>query len=219
MQNVQNVFIIITYLGLTYSRSFNDIPCCQGEPCLVAPPHPTIWTTWTTWTTHLIPITMKCPCLPITMKCPHLLIMMNFSCLPISMTTPLLIHHHPDQCLLYPLKLFIVFHPMINSKLSSLSLDIYYLINTGTPCDENGEPLPDGTPPPHRDTVNGSNDWFLYGSWAEFELCNLLYRKSKMPAGQVDKLLNIIAAMQAMSGGELLSHHIRIYITPLMWQS
>lgn len=118
-----------------------------------------------------------------------------------------------------PPEITCVFHPMINGKLSSLSLDIYYLINTGTPCDENREPLPNGTPPPHQDTDNGPNDWFLYGSWAEFELCDLLYRKSKMPAGQVDELLNIIAAMQAMSGGELLSHHIRTYMTPLMWQS
>ena len=47
-----------------------------------------------------------------------------------------------------------VFHPTINGKLSSLSLNIYYLINTGTPCNENREPLPDGTPPPHQDTDN-----------------------------------------------------------------
>ena len=57
-----------------------------------------------------------------------------------------------------------VFHPTINCKLSSLSLNIYYLIYTGTPCDENREPLPNGTPPPHQDTDNSLNDWFPYGS-------------------------------------------------------
>ena len=57
-------------------------------------------------------------------------------------------------------------------------------------------------PPPCRDTDDGLNNWFPYGLQAEFELCDLLYRKSKMPAGQIDKLLKIIAAMQAMSGGE-----------------
>ena len=57
-----------------------------------------------------------------------------------------------------------VFHPMINGKLSSLSLNTYCLIITGIPCNENEEPLPDGTPPPHQDTDNSLNDWFPYGS-------------------------------------------------------
>ena len=61
---------------------------------------------------------------------------------------------------------------------------------------------------------NSLNDWFPYGSWAEFELCNLLYRKSKMPAGQVNKLLNIVAAMQAMSSGEpAFTSHKDLYDT------
>ena len=49
---------------------------------------------------------------------------------------------------------------------------------------------------------------------AEFELCDLLYRKSKMPVGQVDELLNIIAAMQATRGGEAaFTSHKDLYDT------
>ena len=123
--------------------------------------------------------------IPIRMKCPYLLIMTNSSCLLILMTTPLLILIQSAPSL--PPEITHAFHSTIDGKLSSLSLNIYYLIITGIPGDENREPLPNGTPPPRWDTNNGPNDWFLYGSQAKFELCNLLYRKSnlKMPVNQV----------------------------------
>ena len=118
MQNAQNIFGFIIYLCLTYSQLLLDhIPhlCYQEGPLLAAPLHPVICTTLMTWTTTLIPIKMKylyllitviSPHLPI-MNCLHLLITINSLYLLIPLTTPLLIliHLHPDQCLLFPLKL------------------------------------------------------------------------------------------------------------------
>ena len=51
-------------------------------------------------------------------------------------------------------------------------------------------------------------------SQAKFELCNLLYRWNEMPAGQINNLLNIITAMNAMSWGEVpFATHKDIYST------
>lgn len=84
----------------------------------------------------------------------------------------------------------------------------------GIPCNRDGQPLPEGTPPPPRDTDTGPNDWAPYSSRAEFELCDLLYRKSEMPAGQIDELLNIIAALNATGGGDVpFSTHKDLYRT------
>ena len=62
--------------------------------------------------------------------------------------------------------------------------------------------LPEGFPPPPWDTDNGPDDWTPYVSWAEFELCDLLYMRNEMPAGQVDDLLEIITVMNVMTGRE-----------------
>ena len=84
----------------------------------------------------------------------------------------------------------------------------------GIQCDEHGEPLPEGTPPSHQNSDAGPNDWTPYMSQAEFELCDLLYRRNEMPAGQIDDLLNIVAMMNAAAGGEAsFTTHKDIYNT------
>ena len=97
-----------------------------------------------------------------------------------------------------------VLHLTINGMLQFVyyvsHLPILYCI--GIQCNEHGEPLPEGTPPPHQDTDNSPNDWTPYASQVEFELCDLLYRKNEMLAGQIDHLLQIITVMNVMTGGE-----------------
>ena len=84
----------------------------------------------------------------------------------------------------------------------------------GIRCDEHGQPLPEGSPLPHRDADTGPNDWTPYASRAEFELCDLLYRRNQMPAGQIDDLLDIVAAMNAAAGGETpFTTHKDLYST------
>lgn len=122
--------------------------------------------------------------------------------------------HAPDP----PPGIHRVFHPHINGMSLRCLIEYTRLLTlcilVGTPCDKDGKPIPVGTLPPPRDTDNGPNDWFPYTSRAEFELCDLLYRKSEMPAGQIDELLNIIAAMQAESGGEAaFASHRDLYST------
>ena len=108
---------------------------------------------------------------------------------------PLLIsiHPYPNQHLLYPLTLlmYLTWQLMV--------CYIYYLNNFRNSLWWTWRTLT------CQNTSTSERYWQwtkqLYGSQAEFELCNLLYRKSKMPAGQIDELLNIIAVMQAMDGG------------------
>ena len=96
-----------------------------------------------------------------------------------------------------------IFHATINGKSSSVSFFIdFWITLTGIPCNEHGDPIPVGTPPLCQDADNSPNDWFPYTSQVEFELCDLIYQRSEMPVDQIDDLLNIIAAMQALSSGE-----------------
>ena len=81
-------------------------------------------------------------------------------------------------------------------------------------CNWHRELLPEGSPLPHWDTDNGPNDWTPYLSQAEFELCDLLYRRNEMLVGQINNLLEIIAAMNTMLGGEApFATHKDLYST------
>ena len=81
-------------------------------------------------------------------------------------------------------------------------------------CNEQGELLPEGSPPPPWDTDNGLNDWTPYACQTKFKLCDFLYRKNKMLGGQINDLLDIITAMNVMTGGEgPFTAHKDIYST------
>ena len=60
------------------------------------------------------------------------------------------------------------------------------------PCDADGRFLHSDAPPPPISSSIG--DWTPYRNQQEFELADLLYRRTEMPQGHVDELMNIWAA-------------------------
>ncbi|KAF8868321.1 hypothetical protein BD779DRAFT_1684189 [Infundibulicybe gibba] len=63
----------------------------------------------------------------------------------------------------------------------------------GKPCDRYGNTLPEGSPPPPPEYSPPLNDFTPYNNRAEFELADLLYRRTQMPATQINDLLQIWA--------------------------
>src|SRR6202012_3437602 len=64
--------------------------------------------------------------------------------------------------------------------------------STGTPCDVTGADLEPGSLPPPPDG-HAEDDYSPFGSWAEFQLAELLYVEEEMSAGKIDKLLKLLA--------------------------
>ncbi|KAG1880017.1 hypothetical protein F4604DRAFT_1879912 [Suillus subluteus] len=61
------------------------------------------------------------------------------------------------------------------------------------PCDENGVFLPPGSPPkPLSD--KSSSDWTPYQNCVKFEMAEFLFTENQMPAGQINKLLDLWAS-------------------------
>ncbi|KAJ3990642.1 hypothetical protein F5050DRAFT_1555875, partial [Lentinula boryana] len=60
----------------------------------------------------------------------------------------------------------------------------------GRICDEDGLPLPDGTPPTNPSS-NRNNAWTPFNGEAEFRIADLLFRKEEMSRGNTDELLDI----------------------------
>lgn len=69
----------------------------------------------------------------------------------------------------------------------------------GQICDENGAPLPPGTPPSPRETGD-NDDWTPYRDRVQFETADFLFRRNQMSAGDI----NIITGLWAAS---LTPHH------------
>jgi hypothetical protein len=63
----------------------------------------------------------------------------------------------------------------------------------GRPCDEYGNFLPDGTPPPPWND-SAPDDYGSFESRASFELADLLFRRTQMPATDINDLLQIWAS-------------------------
>ncbi|KAG0703375.1 hypothetical protein DFH29DRAFT_981942 [Suillus ampliporus] len=66
----------------------------------------------------------------------------------------------------------------------------------GRPCDANGVYLPPGTPPPPPENL-ASDDWTHFRNRAEFETAEFLYTQNQMPAGQINRLLDLWASTLA----------------------
>lgn len=78
--------------------------------------------------------------------------------------------------------------------LSRLFLSCYPSL--GRPCDEDGYDLPlDAPPPPFPERQE--DDYEPYGSQANFELADFLYRKEQMSGNNIDELMEIWAAHQS----------------------
>ncbi|KAG8215095.1 hypothetical protein J3R82DRAFT_8526 [Butyriboletus roseoflavus] len=57
------------------------------------------------------------------------------------------------------------------------------------PCDEHGEFLKNGAPPPVQ--VNNPQSWFPYDSQLQFETAEFLYTKCQISAPKIDALLDL----------------------------
>ncbi|KAJ7840102.1 hypothetical protein B0H14DRAFT_3696876 [Mycena olivaceomarginata] len=76
----------------------------------------------------------------------------------------------------------------------------YHPFLDGRPCDEFGEFLPEGTPPPPRTTA--PNDDWPYDSSVQFNIADFLFRRVQMSAGNIDFLLEQWA-LSMMQHGDL----------------
>ncbi|KAJ6467182.1 hypothetical protein C8R47DRAFT_990496 [Mycena vitilis] len=64
----------------------------------------------------------------------------------------------------------------------------YHPFLNGRPCDENGNFLPEGAPPPPRTTA-APDDWAPYEDSVQFNIADFLFRKVQMSAKNIDYLL------------------------------
>lgn len=71
----------------------------------------------------------------------------------------------------------------------------------GTPCDSEGNYLPENTPPPPLQEQDKDN-WSSFGSRIRFELAEELYQNNEASASSIDRILNLWAAHSALSGHE-----------------
>ncbi|KAJ7669939.1 hypothetical protein DFH06DRAFT_1372426 [Mycena polygramma] len=73
-------------------------------------------------------------------------------------------------------------------ELPPRSKKIYHPFLNGRPCDENGDFLPEGAPPPPRTTA-APDDWAPYEDSVQFNMADFLFRKVQMSAKNIDYLL------------------------------
>ncbi|KAG1849689.1 hypothetical protein DFJ58DRAFT_716906 [Suillus subalutaceus] len=72
----------------------------------------------------------------------------------------------------------------------------YHTSLNGRPCDVNGVYLPPGAPPPPPENL-ATDDWTPFRNRTEFEMAEFLYKHNQMPAGQIDRLLDLWASTLA----------------------
>ncbi|KAI1783349.1 hypothetical protein LXA43DRAFT_903775 [Ganoderma leucocontextum] len=70
---------------------------------------------------------------------------------------------------------------------------------TGAPCDEDGNPLPPGTPPP---PLPDAYDWQQFSDRPTFEFTKLTYEKIENSEGDIQHLLDILRARDVLHGYE-----------------
>ncbi|PSR76356.1 hypothetical protein PHLCEN_2v8496 [Hermanssonia centrifuga] len=96
-----------------------------------------------------------------------------------------------------PQKIRRVFHPHLDGK----------------PCNAKGEYLPEKSPPPAR-AHPAMNDWSPFRDRVEFETAELLYKRSQMPAGEINALLDLWAAsLLQYNGHPPFADHRDLYAT------
>jgi len=78
---------------------------------------------------------------------------------------------------------------------------LHYPGIVGQPCDENGQYLPAGSPPPPQPT-QAADDWTPFADDIQFKLADLLYRQEEMSQGNINHLLELWA-LSLMQHGSL----------------
>ena len=87
-----------------------------------------------------------------------------------------------------------VFIPLIDPCLILLH-------HTGKPCDENGQYLPTGSPPPPC-PAQAVDDWMPFADGIQFKLADFLYHQEEMSQGNINRLLELWA-LSLMQHGSL----------------
>lgn len=70
----------------------------------------------------------------------------------------------------------------------------------GKPCDKDGTPLEEGTPPPYTSASN--SDWSPYSNRLEFEMADFLFTKSQSSAREIDFLMDTFTAFGYSFGAD-----------------
>ncbi|KAF9522541.1 hypothetical protein CPB83DRAFT_917238, partial [Crepidotus variabilis] len=79
----------------------------------------------------------------------------------------------------------------------------------GMPCDAEGNPLPNGTPPPRGSKPHNFDP---FKGRTDFELADFLFRKAEMSAANIDELMKIMAALGVIKGGGApFASHTELY--------
>jgi hypothetical protein len=81
----------------------------------------------------------------------------------------------------------------IFSDANAITSNLAVQLDTGRPCNLEGNYLPDGSPPPSWDHPL-PDDWSPYADWSSFELADLLYWRDQMPGLCITDLMQIWAA-------------------------
>jgi hypothetical protein len=92
-------------------------------------------------------------------------------------------------------------HPHLTGMCTIYFVEIYGPLNSqvARPCDQDGNFLPPGTPPPPRATAP-HGDWSPFNSEVQFELADLLYRRAELSTTNVEDLLELWARSLSVSG-------------------
>jgi hypothetical protein len=95
-----------------------------------------------------------------------------------------------------------IFHPHLTGPYVLLGQPHINLIRCkGTPCDENGNPLEPGTPPPPRSNA-ANDDWSPYADEVQFRLADFAFRSAELSGPNCNELLDIWA-LDKMKNDEL----------------
>ncbi|KIJ62072.1 hypothetical protein HYDPIDRAFT_95108 [Hydnomerulius pinastri MD-312] len=88
----------------------------------------------------------------------------------------------------------------------------FYEWCTGRPCNERGEYLATGTPPPPK--ADNPTDWTPYDDRIQFETADFLFTRNQMAAPQIDALLDLWAATLLKHGDKPpFAHHRHLHQT------
>jgi hypothetical protein len=88
----------------------------------------------------------------------------------------------------------IILSSMVRLVIKPCILLIFF---AGRPCNENGDFIPEGSPPPPRSTSGstpGSLDWDPFANQLQFETADFLFRRAQLSATKIDSLLDLWAA-------------------------
>lgn len=82
------------------------------------------------------------------------------------------------------------YHTGLNGEFIHMILSLWLNVITARPCNTDGIFLLPGTLPPPLENV-ATDDWTPFHNRTEFETAEFLYMQNQMPAGQINRLLDL----------------------------